>query len=70
MHPLEPFLIAALALLFFGLALSLILDTTQPRRGGSHNVAARLESVGGPWPWIAGFTLCGCMGAARALAML
>jgi hypothetical protein len=61
MHPLEHAAAALVALLFFGLALSLILDATG-RKPKNH-----LENAGGPWAWIGAFTICGALGAAKAL---
>ena len=62
MSPYEHAAAAVVALLFFGLAFSLILDATrkQPRN-------TFLDNAGGPWAWIGAFTICGAMGAAKAL---
>ena len=62
MHPLQHLAAAAVALLCFGLALSLILDATRKKPRNTF-----LDEAGGPWAWVGAFTICGAMGAAKAL---
>lgn len=62
MHPIEHAAAALVALLFFGLAFSLIVDATGKRPKNTF-----LDNAGGPWAWVGAFTICGAMGAAKAL---
>ena len=65
MNAFEQVAVPLLSFLFFSLALYLIVDATRQKPRDQF-----FRKAGGPWVWIGAFTICGAMGAAKALGGL